>query len=84
MLGKQPEQNGVNMKGKNKDKDMLSEYNFSRGVRGKYSKRYAEGSNIIVLSPDVSAVFRDSISVNEALRSLMKVASSVRKTRRTA
>ena len=82
MLGKRPEQNGVNMKGKNKD--MLSEYNFSRGVRGKYSKRYAEGSNIIVLSPDVSAVFRDSISVNEALRSLMKVASSVHKTRRTA
>ena len=84
MPGKQPEQNGVNMRGKNKDKDMLHEYNFSRGVRGKYSKRYAEGSNIIVLSPDVSAVFRDSISVNEALRSLMKVASSVHKTRRTA
>ena len=82
MPGKQLEQNGVNMKGKNKD--MLSEYNFSRGVRGKYSKRYADGSNIIVLSPDVSAVFRDSISVNEALRSLMKVASSVRKTRLTA
>ena len=84
MPGKRPEQNGVNMKGKNKDKDMLREYNFSRGVRGKYSKRYADGSNIIVLSPDVSAVFRDSISVNEALRSLMKVASSVHKTHRTA
>jgi hypothetical protein len=72
------------MKSKNKDKNMLDEYNFSEGVRGKYSKRYAEGSNIIVLSPDVSAVFRDSISVNKALRSLMKVASAVRKTRRTA
>ena len=84
MLGKRLEQSGVNMRSKNKDKDMLREYNFSRGVRGKYSKRYAEGSNIIVLSPDVSAVFRDSISVNEALRSLMKVASSVHKTRRTA
>ena len=46
------------MRGKNKDKEMLREYNFSRGVRGKYSKRYAEGSNIIVLSPDVSAVFK--------------------------
>ena len=53
MPGKRPEQNGVNMKGKNKDKN-------------------------------VSAVFKDSISVNEALRSLMKVAFSVRKTRRTA
>ena len=84
MLEKPPEQNGTNMKNKNKDKDMLREYNLSSGVRGKYAKRYAEGSNIIVLSPDVSVVFRDSISVNEALRSLMKVASAVRKTRRTA
>ena len=72
------------MKGKNKNKEMLREYNFSSGVRGKYTKQYADGSNVIVLSPEVSAVFRDSISVNEALRSLMKVASSVRKTRRTA
>lgn len=72
------------MKSKNKDKDMLHEYNFCNGARGKYAKRYVEGANIIVLSPDVSAVFKDSISVNEALRSLMKVASAVRKTRRTA
>ena len=84
MLEKPQDQNGTNMKNKNKDKDMLHEYNFSSGVRGKYAKRYAKGANIIVLSPDVSAVFRDSISVNEALRSLMKVASAVRKTRRTA
>ena len=42
------------------------------------------GANIIILSPDVSVVFKDSISVNEALRSLMKVASAVRKTHRTA
>lgn len=72
-----------------KDKNILPEYDFSNGVRGKYAKRYAKGSNIVILSPDVSAVFRDSISVNEALRSLMKVASnkaliSPRKTRRTA
>ena len=72
------------MKSKNKDKDMLREYNFSGGARGKYAKRYAKGANIIALSPDVFAAFRDSISVNEALRSLMKVASAVRKTRRTA
>lgn len=84
MLGKLRDQNGTNMKSKNKDKDMLSEYNFSSGIRGKYTKRYAKGANIVVLSPDVSRVFRDSISVNEALRSLMKVASAVRKTRRTA
>ncbi len=84
MLEKLQEQNEINMKNKNKNKDMLPEYNFSNGVRGKYAKRYAKGANIVVLSPDVSAVFKDSISVNEALRSLMKVASAVHKTRRTA
>jgi len=53
---------------------MLDEYDFSEGVRGKYAKRYAEGTNIVVLSPDVAAVFPDSESVNEALRVLVKVA----------
>ena len=74
------------MKKRNKDKDMLREYDFSRGVRGRYSKQYKSGTNIIVLLPDVSRVFKDSVSVNEALRSLMKVASAVKNkhTRRTA
>jgi hypothetical protein len=57
-----------------RDPDMLDEYDFSKGVRGKYAKRYAEGTNIVVLSPDVAAVFPDSESVNEALRVLVKVA----------
>ena len=56
------------------DPDMLDEYDFSKGVRGKYAQRFAEGSNIIVLSPDVAEVFRDSESVNEALRMLIKIA----------
>jgi len=34
----------------------LGEYDFSRGVRGKYTKRFAEGSNVVVLSPDVAEV----------------------------
>jgi len=54
--------------------DMLDEYDFSKGVRGKYAKRYAEGTNIVVLSPDIAQVFHDSESVNEALRVLVKVA----------
>lgn len=54
--------------------DMLEEYDFSKGVRGKYAKRYAEGTNIVVLSPDVAAAFPNSESVNEALRVLIKVA----------
>ena len=54
--------------------EMLKEYDFSKGVRGKYAKRYAAGSNVIVLSPDVAEVFPDSESVNEALRVLVKIA----------
>jgi hypothetical protein len=57
-----------------RDPDMLDEYDFSKGVRGKYAKRHAEGTNIVVLSPDVAEVFHDSESVNEALRVLVKIA----------
>ena len=34
------------------DSDMLEEYDFSKGVRGKYAKRYAEGTNVVVIEPD--------------------------------
>jgi len=57
-----------------RDPDMLDEYDFSKGVRGKYAKRYAEGTNIVVLSPDVAQIFPTSESVNEALRVLVKAA----------
>jgi hypothetical protein len=53
--------------------DMRREYDFRKGIRGKYAKRYAEGSNIVVLSPDIAKVFRTSESVNEALRTLVRV-----------
>ena len=53
--------------------DMLPEYDFSKGVRGKYAKRYAEGTNVVVLSPDMAKVFPTSESVNEALRTLVLV-----------
>ena len=53
--------------------DLLDEYDFSKGVRGKYAKRYAEGTNLVVLAPDVAAVFKNSLSVNEALRAFMKM-----------
>ena len=60
--------------------DILPEYDFSQGVRGKYAKRYAEGTNIVVLSPDVAEFFPDSEAVNAALRALVDVArKSVRK-----
>ena len=50
--------------------DMLEEYDFSGGVRGKYVSRFAQGSNVVVLDPDVAEVFADAESVNQALRAL--------------
>jgi hypothetical protein len=65
------------------DAEMLDEYDFSKGVRGKYVKRYAEGSNIVVLSADLAAIFPDSRSVNEALHNLVDIAQkSTKKSRR--
>ncbi len=40
-----------------KNNEMLREYDFSKGVRGKYARRYARGSNVVVLEPDVAKVF---------------------------
>jgi len=56
-----------------KDDDMLPEYDFSCGVRGKYAKRYAEGTNVVVLDPDVAQVFPDAKSVNDVLRAIATV-----------
>jgi len=52
------------------DKEMLEEYDFSGGVRGKYTARFSEGANVVVLDPDVAEIFTDSESVNQALRAL--------------
>jgi hypothetical protein len=52
------------------DPDILNEYDFSGGVRGKYAERYARGTNVVVLDPDVAKIFSDSESVNQALRAL--------------
>ena len=38
------------------------------GIRGKYAKRLTEGSNVVVIDPDLSDVFPNSKAVNEALR----------------
>jgi hypothetical protein len=57
-----------------RDPDMLDDYDFSQGVRGKYVQRFAQGSNVVVLSPDVAEIFPDSESVNTALRLLVEVA----------
>lgn len=51
---------------------MKKEYDFSKGIRGKYAKQYAEGTNVILLDPDVAKAFPTSESVNKALRKLIR------------
>jgi hypothetical protein len=50
--------------------DMLDHYDFSKGVRGKYAKRFSQGTNLVLLEPDVAKAFPDAASVNETLRAL--------------
>jgi len=64
------------MKGnRHDDKDELRpeyDFDYSQAVRGKYHARLTEeGSNVVVLDPDVAAAFHDSASVNQILRSLL-------------
>ena len=60
--------------------EMRAEYDFSKGVRGKYYKRLAkEGSNVVILEPDIAKAFPDSASVNEALRVVLKAGQSARR-----
>ena len=59
-----------------------TEYDFSKGVIGKYAGRYAEGTNVILLDEDLVQVFPDSKSVNDALRSLVGIAKRCKPSRR--
>lgn len=52
--------------------DIRPEYDFSGAVRGKYYKRYVESTNVVVLEPDLASRFRNSASVNKALRAYLK------------
>ena len=60
----------MNQGSENHDAEMLEEYDFSGGMRGKYAGRFAQGANVVVLDPDVAEVFPDSESVNTALKAL--------------
>jgi hypothetical protein len=72
------------MKDKKKkiEDELRPEYDFdySKAVRGKYYQRLLkEGSNVVILDPDVAKAFRDSVSVNDALRSLLELTRSTRR-----
>jgi len=91
-LGSPAVENGLSMKKPSKssrtrkvshrigDDKILPEYDFSTGVRNKYAGRYAEGTNLILLEPDLAEQFPDSKSVSRALRAYLKSKSK----RRTA
>jgi hypothetical protein len=62
---------------KSRELDPLAErptLDFSKGTRGKHYKRMQEGTNIVLIAPELMETFPDSDAVNEALRSLKKIA----------
>ncbi|MGI4790867.1 MAG: hypothetical protein ACRYFS_18705 [Janthinobacterium lividum] len=57
------------------DPEMLDEYDFHGGRRGVYAERYAQGTNLVKLAPDVAAAFPTEQAVNDALRKLLETGS---------
>jgi hypothetical protein len=56
---------------------MRPEYDFSKAVRGVTAARYEQGTNVILLDPDVAELFPDTRAVNEALRTLARLTQAV-------
>jgi hypothetical protein len=55
--------------------DLRSEYSrtdLGEGVRGKYYEQYKDGTNIVVLEPEIAKEFPSSEAVNDALRDVLK------------
>ena len=73
-ISKKPARNGSTMR---------REYDFSGGVRGKYTKRFLEGHNLVLLDPDVAELFPTADAVNDALRALARIAKSAAGRKRT-
>jgi hypothetical protein len=64
------------------DRDTLRrEYDFSKGKRGITAPRYRDGSNVVVIDPEVLDVFPNADAINEALRALAPVVRKRRGTR---
>lgn len=53
-----------------KESEMQPEYDFAKGMRGKFARRYARGTNVVVLDPDVARAFPNAAAVNQSLRAL--------------
>jgi len=59
--------------------EILPEYDFKRGSSNKFASRYAAGSAVVVLEPDVAAAFPTSAEANEALRVLAGIIQKQRR-----
>ena len=64
-----------------KDNEMREHYDFTGGVRGKYAHRYAGGSNVVVLDPDVARLFPNREAVNDTLRAVAQIVQMQRRRR---
>ena len=65
---------------KTNNSKMREEYDFTRGVRGKYAQRYAQGTNVVLLEPDVAKIFPNAEAVNMSLRALAGIIRQQKKT----
>ena len=73
------------MKKKRSERDglpMRAEYDFSKGVRGKYARRFKQGTNIVVLESEIAEVFPNSTAVNDALKALVQIVNRKVKAKR--
>ncbi len=81
MLARRPDGKEESMKkaDPNTNDEIREEYDFSKGERRKYARQYAEGTNVVILDPEIAREFPTSESVNQALRSLLPVIRNHRK-----
>ena len=70
VLGERVSEKEKRMQKTVKGPEMQAEYDFSKGVRGKFARRYARGTNVVVLDPDVARAFPTAALVNQSLRAL--------------
>ncbi len=59
--------------------DLRPEYDFSNGVRGKHHRAYREGTNVVLLEPDIARAFPNSDAVNRALRMILEASAEVQR-----
>ena len=73
---------------KSRNDDLRSEYDLSEllktGVQGKYAQRYHEGTNLVLLAPDVAEAFPTAEAVNETLRLVLQLAELRSKRRKSS